>query len=169
MRSWPRSSCWSRPARRLGLSAAVRVVVDRGVKLHTYASLNHTFLLLTSVVAVLAIATAARFYFITKLGERVVADLRKALYDHILTLDQAFFLKTRTGEVLSRITTDMTIVEAMVGTWSSVALRNTLMPHRRPGRADRGHARSTPSMCWCWCRWCWCRCSCSARACAACR
>ncbi len=111
----------------IGLSAAVRVVVDRGVKLHTYASLNHTFLLLTAVVAVLAIATAARFYFITKLGERVTADLRKVLYDHILTLDQAFFLKTRTGEVLSRITTDMTIVEAMVGTWSSIALRNLLM------------------------------------------
>jgi ATP-binding cassette subfamily B protein len=111
----------------VGLSAAVRVVVDRGVKLHTYASLNHTFLLLTLVVAVLAVATSARFYYITKLGERVTADLRKALYDHILTLDQAFFLKTRTGEVLSRITTDMTIVEAMVGSWSSIALRNSLL------------------------------------------
>jgi ATP-binding cassette subfamily B protein len=111
----------------IGLSAAVRVVVDRGVKLHTYQSLNHTFLLLTAVVAVLAIATAARFYYITRLGERVTADLRKVLYDHILTLDQAFFLKTRTGEVLSRITTDMTIIEAMVGTWSSIALRNALM------------------------------------------
>jgi ATP-binding cassette subfamily B protein len=83
--------------------------------------------LLTAVVAVLAIATAARFYYITRLGERVTADLRKVLYDHILTLDQAFFLKTRTGEVLSRITTDMTIIEAMVGTWSSIALRNALM------------------------------------------
>ena len=111
----------------IGLSAAVRVVVDRGVKLHTYQSLNHTFLLLTAVVAVLAIATAARFYYVTRLGERVTADLRKVLYDHILTLDQAFFLKTRTGEVLSRITTDMTIIEAMVGTWSSIALRNALM------------------------------------------
>jgi ATP-binding cassette subfamily B protein len=111
----------------IGLSAAVRIVVDRGVKLHTYQSLNHTFLLLTAVVAVLAIATAARFYYITRLGERVTADLRKVLYDHILTLDQAFFLKTRTGEVLSRITTDMTIIEAMVGTWSSIALRNALM------------------------------------------
>ena len=111
----------------IGLSAAVRIVVDRGVKLHTYQSLNHTFLLLTAVVAVLALATAGRFYYITRLGERVTADLRKVLYDHILTLDQAFFLKTRTGEVLSRITTDMTIIEAMVGTWSSIALRNALM------------------------------------------
>jgi ATP-binding cassette subfamily B protein len=53
----------------IGLSAAVRVVVDRGVKLHTYQSLNHTFLLLTAVVAVLAIATAARFYYITRLAQ----------------------------------------------------------------------------------------------------
>jgi ATP-binding cassette subfamily B protein len=111
----------------IGLSVAVRIVVDRGVKLHTDQALNHTFLLLTGVVATLAIATAARFYYITKLGERVSADLRKTLYDHILTLDQAFFLETRTGEVLSRITTDMTIVEAMVGTWSSIALRNALL------------------------------------------
>jgi ATP-binding cassette subfamily B protein len=111
----------------LGLSWAVKVVVDRGVEMHTYQSLRHTFLLLTAVVIVLAVGTAARFYYITKLGERVAADLRKVLYDHILTLDQAFFLKTRTGEVLSRITTDLTIVEAMVGTWSSIALRNLLM------------------------------------------
>jgi ATP-binding cassette, subfamily B, bacterial len=111
----------------LGLTWAVRVVVDRGVRLHTSAALNHTFLLLSTVVAVLALATAARFYYITKLGERVAADLRKTLYDHILTLDQAFFLQTRTGEVLSRITTDMTIVEATVGTWSSIALRNLLL------------------------------------------
>ena len=128
------SSCWLPPVHAgwvfgsmSRFSVAVRIVVDRGVKLHTPQSLNHTFLLLTAVVAVLAFATAGRFYYITKLGERVVADLRKVLYDHILTLDQAFFLKTRTGEVLSRITTDMTIVEATVGTWSSIALRNFLM------------------------------------------
>jgi ATP-binding cassette subfamily B protein len=111
----------------LGLTVALRIVVDRGVTLHTAQALNHTFFLMTAVVAVLAISTAVRFFYITKLGERVVADLRKTLYDHILTLDQAFFLTTRTGEVLSRMTTDMTIVETMVGAWSSIALRNTLM------------------------------------------
>jgi ATP-binding cassette, subfamily B, bacterial len=110
----------------LGISGAARLVVDHGLALHTYAALNRTAAIAAGVVTVLAGATALRFYFITKLGERVVADLRKAIYDHVLSLDQAFFLKTRTGEVLSRLTTDMTIVETMVGASASVALRNFL-------------------------------------------
>ena len=105
----------------LGLSGAARLVVDRGFAAASAAALNRTFLILIAVAAVLALATALRFYFITKLGERVVADLRAALYRHVLTLDQAFFLKVRTGEVLSRLTTDMTIVESMVGASASVA------------------------------------------------
>ena len=110
----------------LSISAAVRLVVDRGLGAHTYAALNHTALAAAGVVGVLALATASRFYFISRLGERVVADLRRTIYDHVLTLDQAFFLKTRTGEVLSRLTTDLTIVESMVGSSASVALRNAL-------------------------------------------
>jgi ATP-binding cassette, subfamily B, bacterial len=109
----------------LGMSGAARIVADKG--LGSIADLTRTMLVLGGVVVFLALATAFRFYFVTKLGERVVADLRKTIYDHILTLDQAFFLKTRTGEVLSRMTTDLTIVENMVGTSVSVALRNSLM------------------------------------------
>jgi ATP-binding cassette subfamily B protein len=109
----------------LGLSVAVRVMVNQG--LNAVPALVRTMALLTGVVVVLGIFTALRFYFVTKLGERVVADLRKTIYDHILTLDQAFFLKTRTGEVLSRMTTDLTIVESMLATSVSVALRNSLM------------------------------------------
>jgi ATP-binding cassette subfamily B protein len=111
----------------LGLSAAARLVVDKGFATQSAESLNRTFLVLIGVAAVLAATTALRFYFITKLGERVVADLRAAIYRHVLTLDQAYFLKTRTGEVLSRLTTDMTIVENMVGSSASIALRNILM------------------------------------------
>ena len=108
----------------LGLTVGVRMIGDHGLK--SDAALRQTMLAMGAVVAVLACASALRFYFVTKLGERVVADLRKAVYDHILTLDQAFFLKTRTGEVLSRMTTDLTIVETMVGSSVSVALRNIL-------------------------------------------
>ena len=108
----------------LGLTVGVRMIGDHG--LTSAAALQRTMLTMGGVVAVLAGASAMRFYFVTKLGERVVADLRKAVYDHILTLDQAFFLKTRTGEVLSRMTTDLTIVETMVGSSVSVALRNIL-------------------------------------------
>jgi ATP-binding cassette subfamily B protein len=110
----------------LGLSVALRVVVDHGIGTHDLAALNQTFLLLGAVVATLAAATALRFYFVSRLGERIVADLRKQLYSHILTLDPTFFLETRTGEVLSRMTTDMTLVET-VSSYASIALRNIVM------------------------------------------
>ena len=108
----------------LGLSGAVRVLIDRT---HVKAAgLNSAFLLLGAVALALALATAGRYFFITKLGERVVADLRKVVYGRILTLDPAFFLHTRTGEVLSRLTTDIQIIETLVGGSVSVALRNLL-------------------------------------------
>jgi ATP-binding cassette subfamily B protein len=110
----------------LGLTGAARLIVDRGFGSGSAAQLNQYFLVGMGVVAVLALATACRFFFVTVLGERVVADLRKAVYRHILTLDASYFLKVRTGEVLSRLTTDVTLIETMVGVSASVALRNTL-------------------------------------------
>jgi ATP-binding cassette subfamily B protein len=111
----------------LGLTGAARLVVNQGfARGGSTQAINHYFLILGAVAVVLAAATALRFYFVTQLGERVVADLRQSLYAHILRLDQAFFLDTRTGEVLSRMTTDITIVENLVGTMASMALRNLL-------------------------------------------
>jgi ATP-binding cassette subfamily B protein len=108
----------------LGLSGAVRLLIDRT---HDAAArLNPAFMALGAVALALALATAGRYFFITKLGERVVADLRKVVYGRILTLDPAFFLHTRTGEVLSRLTTDIQIIETLVGGSVSVALRNLL-------------------------------------------
>ncbi|MDB5452773.1 MAG: transporter, partial [Caulobacteraceae bacterium] len=111
----------------LGLAASARIVIDKGLASGSAAALNRNFLILGGVALALALATAGRYFFVTKLGERVVADLRAALYRHVLTLDQAQFLKTRTGEVLSRLTTDITIIESLLATSASVALRNTLM------------------------------------------
>ncbi len=111
----------------LGMTQAAQLVVDKGFASGSPEMLNRYFALGLGVVAVLAIATASRFYFISVLGERVVADLRKAVYRHILTLDASYFLKVRTGEVLSRLTTDITLVETVVGTSASVALRNSLL------------------------------------------
>jgi ATP-binding cassette subfamily B protein len=111
----------------LGLSGALRLLIDHLNGPSAAAQANRWFLLLGGAVLLLAIATACRFYFVTKLGERVVADLRKVVYRHILGLDPTFFLKTRTGEVLSRLTTDIQIVETLVGTSISVALRNLIM------------------------------------------
>ena len=110
----------------LGLTAAVRIVVDHGFVQGAPEALNRYFLIMVAVALGLAAASALRFFFISKLGEAVVADLRKAVYAHTLTLDPAYFLKTRTGEVLSRLTTDITIVENLVGSSASIALRNLL-------------------------------------------
>ena len=111
----------------LGISGAIRLVVDQLTDAGLDPStVDRRFLVLGAVAAVLAVATAGRFYFVTSLGERVVADLRKATYAHILTLDPSFFLQTRTGEVLSRLTTDIAIVENLLATSVSVALRNLL-------------------------------------------
>src|SRR3954462_4593327 len=90
----------------LTLPQAVRVMIDSGFAHASAATINASFLGLFGVAAVLAIATAARFFCVSLLGERVAADLRRTLYDHLLTLDQAFFEKTRTGELVSRLAAD---------------------------------------------------------------
>ncbi len=114
----------------LGLSGAVRMLVDHltGAEAHhaNAATVAPWFWLLGGVATVMAVASAGRYFFVTKLGERIVADLRKATYAHILTLDPAFFLLTTTGEVLSRLTTDIQIVENLLTTSISVSLRNAL-------------------------------------------
>ena len=76
--------------------------------------------------AVLAVATAARFFFVSLLGERVAADLRRNLYNHLLTLDQAFYETTRTGELVSRLAADTELVQTVVGSTLSVALRSAV-------------------------------------------
>jgi ATP-binding cassette subfamily B protein len=86
-----------------------------------------TFLALFGVATVLAVATAARFYLVSWLGERVTADIRAAVYRHVVNQSPEFFETTQTGEVLSRITTDTTLIQSVVGTSISLALRNTLL------------------------------------------
>ena len=111
----------------LALTGALRLLTDHLNDHATPASAAPWFRLLGAVAVALAASSALRYFFVTKLGERIVADLRKAAYAHILSLDPAFFLMTRTGEVLSRLTTDIQIVENLLTTAISVALRNLLM------------------------------------------
>ncbi|MFC3108061.1 ABC transporter transmembrane domain-containing protein [Undibacterium arcticum] len=85
------------------------------------------FIALFGVASVLALATAARFYTVSWLGERVTADIRSAVYQHVVTQSPQFFETTQSGEVLSRLTTDTTLIQAVVGTSISLALRNTLL------------------------------------------
>jgi ATP-binding cassette, subfamily B, bacterial len=111
----------------LGMTGAIRLVVDRlSSGAATPAMVDRAFLAVGGVALLLAVSSAGRYFFVTKLGERVTADLRKTVYAHILNLDPAYFLKTRTGEVLSRLTTDIAIVESLLATSVSVAVRNLL-------------------------------------------
>ncbi|MEA3081552.1 MAG: ATP-binding cassette, subfamily bacterial, partial [Sphingomonadales bacterium] len=85
------------------------------------------FELLLAVVAVLAVATAIRYYFVSWLGERTVADIRLAVHRNLLRMSPGFFEENRPAEITSRITVDTTIIEQVVGTTVSVALRNSIM------------------------------------------
>ncbi len=107
------------------LPIAVRRVVDgfgEGVEL-----LDSYFAAALGIAALLALGTGLRFWLVTRLGERVVADIRRALFDRILGLSPAFYERMMTGEVLSRLTTDTTLVLAVIATSVSVALRNILI------------------------------------------
>ncbi len=110
----------------LAMTAGVRVVVDQGFHLHSRGELETLFLWLGLLAGSLALSTGFRLYFTYKLGERVIADLREKVFRHVLGLDLANFVHLRTGEVLSRMTTDMTIVETTVGAVLPGALRNLL-------------------------------------------
>jgi len=111
----------------LGMSGAVRLLVEHLTSNRSGESVDRWFWLLGAVAVALGLFTALRYYWVTRLGERIVADLRKSVYGHILTLDPAFFIATRTGEVLSRLTTDIQIIENLLATTASVFLRNTLI------------------------------------------
>jgi ATP-binding cassette subfamily B protein len=109
----------------LGLTALARGAIDHGFE-DGGARLNLWFLLLGANALFLGLATAARYFYVTRTGERVIADVRKGLFGRILTLDPSFYAHMRTGEVLSRLTTDIALVETLMTTSVSYALRNFL-------------------------------------------
>ena len=108
------------------LPLAVRQVVD-GFGVRNAAELDSYFGAALAIAAILALGTGVRYYFVTRLGERVVADIRRALFDRVIGMSPAYFEDTLTGEVLSRITTDTTLILSVIGSSVSVALRNVLM------------------------------------------
>lgn len=110
----------------LALPLAVRRVVD-GFDNGELALLNSYFGAALGVAALLAIGTGVRYYLVTRLGERVVADIRKALFTRMINMSPAFFEKIMTGEVLSRLTTDTTLILSVIGSSVSIALRNALL------------------------------------------
>lgn len=111
----------------LGMGQALRELVDKGFSPQNADFVDSYFLALMGVVAVLAVATFSRFFLVSWLGERVVADLRTAVYSHVITLSPSFFELNRSGEIASRLTADTTLIQTVVGSTASIALRNFLM------------------------------------------
>jgi ATP-binding cassette subfamily B protein len=111
----------------LVLPMAVRHMIDQGFGHSSLATINATFLGLFGVALVLAFATAARYYCIALLGERSLASLRSQLYAHVIRLDVGFFERSRVGELISRLGTDTEVIQALIGSGISVALRSAVM------------------------------------------
>jgi len=110
----------------LALPVAFRRVVD-GFSSDNAALIDQYFLALIGVAGALAVATAMRFYLVTRLGERVIADLRAAVFDHVAGMSPAFFERVMTAEVMTRLTTDTSVIQGVVGSSASIALRNLLL------------------------------------------
>jgi ATP-binding cassette subfamily B protein len=111
----------------LSLPVAVRGMIDHGFDATNAADIDQHFIRLFAVAMVMGISAAARFYWVSWLGERVVADVRSAVYSHVIEMSPEFFERTRTGEVLSRLNTDTTLIQTVVGSSASIALRSSLM------------------------------------------
>ena len=111
----------------LGIGAVLQRVVDHGLRSSSGAALNQALILFLFVGVVMAASAAARMYLVTWIGERVVADIRKRVFAQVLKLEPAFFEVTRTGEVISRLTTDTALLQVVVGSTLAIAARNTLL------------------------------------------
>lgn len=109
----------------LGMPVAIRYVIDYGFTAER--DIDRYFAALLGLAAAFALFAALRYYLVMWIGERVTADIRSAVYRHVLRLSPTFFEVTRTGEVLSRLTTDTTLVQSVVGAGLSIALRSSFM------------------------------------------
>ncbi|MEO8187873.1 MAG: ABC transporter transmembrane domain-containing protein [Burkholderiaceae bacterium] len=117
----------------LALPAAIKSLIDHGFAADVsdsgerLAAVRSQFLLFIPLALAIAVFTASRFFMVTWLGERVTADLRAAVYSHVLQQSPQFFETLKTGEVLSRLTTDTTVIQTAVGSSISMGLRNTVL------------------------------------------
>jgi len=111
----------------LAVPLAVRRMIDFGFSAERIGLINQYFAVMIAVAAVLAAASASRYYLVTIIGERVVADLRAAVFAHLTELSPAFFDSAKSGEITSRLTADTTQIKSAVGSSVSVALRNIVL------------------------------------------
>ncbi len=111
----------------LAMPVSIRLVVDYGFSGANGQSIDIYFIALLLLSVIYAISSSLRYYTVMWIGERVVADIRSAVYKHVIRMDPAFFEITKSGEVLSRLTTDTTLVQSVVGAGVSIALRSSFI------------------------------------------
>jgi ATP-binding cassette subfamily B protein len=111
----------------LAMGVGLRLLIDQGLGGDNIHLLNNALLYLIGMVVLLAASTFSRFYLVSWLGERVVADIRNAIFSRVLRLSPAFFETNKTGELLSRLTTDTTLLQTVIGSQASSALRNLIL------------------------------------------
>jgi ATP-binding cassette subfamily B protein len=111
----------------LALGQGLRHLIDEGFGAGSAARLDQTALAVFALIAALAVATGTRYYFVTWLGERVAADIRRDAYARVLSLSPAYFETARAGDILSRLTADIALLQSLIGSAISVGIRNVLM------------------------------------------
>ena len=111
----------------LSLGQGVRYLIDNGIASGSSDALLNSIVIFLALVALLALGSFIRFFLVSWIGEKVVADLRKAVFSHLINLHPAFFEEQKSGEIQSRITTDTTLLQSVIGSSVSIALRNILM------------------------------------------
>ncbi len=111
----------------LSLGQGVKLIVDDGFIGGSLEKLNQTLGIFLFIIVLMAIGTFTRFYLVTWIGERVTADIRKAIFNHLITLEPNYFETNRSGELMSRLTTDTTLLQSIMGSSLSFALRSFLM------------------------------------------
>lgn len=111
----------------LGLGYGLRYLVDEGISKGDMSLLNDSYSLLMGIIVMLAATTYARYFLVTWIGEKVVSNIREDMYAHLVKLDVTFYETNRIGELLSRLTTDTTLIQSVVGSSVSIALRNAVL------------------------------------------
>jgi ATP-binding cassette subfamily B protein len=111
----------------LGIGQGIRHLIDQGFSTSNASELDRAALLMFAIVAALALATGCRYYLVSWLGERIAADIRRDAYDRLLTLSPAYFEVARAGDILSRLTADIALLQSLIGSAISMGIRNTLM------------------------------------------
>lgn len=111
----------------LSMGQGIRLLVDRGLATQSPEALNHSILFFFALVVALAVGTFTRFYLVSWVGERFVADIRMRVFNHLIELHPGFFESNRASEIQSRLTADTTLLQSVIGSSLSLALRNGIM------------------------------------------